>query len=236
MGGSGGQAGSSFSNELWYDKDHHTIGYWKRPLANNLCRKHSKRYDPRMEGHTAPDEIRSATDVARRSLALFAVIGLALRADRTAVLEWLSENDLWQGLTPHEVGFVDSATPSRKQIIDAGWLSERLIVLLWALGHIAELPPADEQCDTSVFQYILPPFANLSVTEFVGRAQLRPDADLMATADQVLDLHWVARDAKIHGRAPRRPVDLETIQERHHAINWVIGYDGLPWDEVTTDT
>jgi hypothetical protein len=32
------------------------------------------------------------------------------------------------------------------------------------------------------------------------------------------------------------PVDLEIVQERHHAINWVIGYDGAPWDEVTTDT
>jgi hypothetical protein len=31
-------------------------------------------------------------------------------------------------------------------------------------------------------------------------------------------------------------VDIEIIQERHHAINWVIGYEGLSWDEVTTDT
>jgi hypothetical protein len=31
-------------------------------------------------------------------------------------------------------------------------------------------------------------------------------------------------------------IDIEIVQERHHAINWVTGYDGLPWDEVTTDT
>jgi hypothetical protein len=29
---------------------------------------------------------------------------------------------------------------------------------------------------------------------------------------------------------------LEIVQERHYAINWITGYGGLPWDEVTTDT
>jgi hypothetical protein len=55
-------------------------------------------------------------------------------------------------------------------------------------------------------------------------------------ADELLNLHWRARDAEINGRPMPRDLDIEIIQERHHAINWVIGYEGLPWDEVTTDT
>ena len=31
-------------------------------------------------------------------------------------------------------------------------------------------------------------------------------------------------------------IDIESAQERHHAIKWITGYEGLPWDEVTTDT
>jgi hypothetical protein len=31
-------------------------------------------------------------------------------------------------------------------------------------------------------------------------------------------------------------VNIEIIQERHRAINWVNGYDSAPWDEVTSDT
>jgi hypothetical protein len=31
-------------------------------------------------------------------------------------------------------------------------------------------------------------------------------------------------------------IDIEIVQERHHAINWITECDGLPWDEVTTDT
>lgn len=67
-------------------------------------------------------------------------------------------------------------------------------------------------------------------------ATLRPDDELMATANEILDLHWHARDAQIHKHIPAKPVDIEIIQERHHAINWIIGYDGVDWDEVTTDT
>ncbi len=182
------------------------------------------------------DEIRLSADVARRALALFSVVGLALGGNRKEVLQWLLENDLWSALAPSELGFIDTSNPSREQIINAGWLSERLVVLLWALGVIERLPLADEQCDTGAFQDILPPFANVSVQEFIDRSVLRPEAELITMADDILDLHWEARDARRNGRAPRRPVDMEIIQERHHAINWVIGYCGLPWDEVTTDT
>jgi NADPH-dependent 2,4-dienoyl-CoA reductase/sulfur reductase-like enzyme len=55
-------------------------------------------------------------------------------------------------------------------------------------------------------------------------------------ADETMRLHWEARNAQIKGRPAALNVDLEIIQERHHAINWVIGYDALDWDEVTTDT
>jgi hypothetical protein len=189
-----------------------------------------------MDDDHLPDKIRGASEVAVRSLALFAVVGLAFGAERRLVLDWLSENDLWGELAPSEAGFIDTPNPSQKQVAHSGWLSERLLVLLWALGAIGQLPPADQQCDTSVFQDILPPFAEVSVPQFVAMASLRPDAELVAMADTLLGLHWEARDAKLKGSIPRKPVDIEVIQERHHAINWVIGYDGSAWDEVTTDT
>jgi len=189
-----------------------------------------------MDDGSPPDEVRTAKEVAIRSIALFAVIGLAFGAERPTVLDWLSENNLWSELAPSEAGFIDTPTPSQKQIVNSGWLSERLVVLLWALGAVKQLPPANEQCDTAVFQEILPPFAAVSVPQFISSAGLRSDEELIAMADAILDLHWEARDAKLKGREPLKPVDIEVIQERHHAINWVIGYDGSDWDEVTSDT
>jgi hypothetical protein len=182
------------------------------------------------------DEIRSPLEAARRGLTLFSVVGLALGADRPEIIAWLKEHDLWKDLAPSEVGFIDTPVPSRQQLINASWLSERLVVVLWALGATEELPPPGEQCDTAVFQEILPPFASISVADFIASARLRPPSDLIAMADEVMALHWEARDARIKGRPTKPHVDLEIIQERHHAINWLIGYDGLDWDEITTDT
>jgi len=31
-------------------------------------------------------------------------------------------------------------------------------------------------------------------------------------------------------------VDCEMVVERHHALNWLIGYQGQDWDDVSTDT
>jgi hypothetical protein len=183
-----------------------------------------------------PDVTRSPDEVARRALALFSVVGLAQGAERKLVRQWLRENELWDALSPIEAGFIDASPPSRRQVVNATWWSERLVMLLWALGEIDELPAADKQCDTREFQGVLPPFADVSVPAFIAHATLRADADLIEMADLVLGLHWAARNAELVDRAPRVPVDVEIIQERHHAINWVIGYDSAPWDDVTTDT
>lgn len=86
------------------------------------------------------------------------------------------------------------------------------------------------------FQEVLPPFANVAVKEFISTAQRRSNDELFDMADILLNSHWEARDARIHNKLMPSNLDIGIIQERHHAINWVIGYDGLPWDEVTTDT
>lgn len=189
-----------------------------------------------MDEEQVIDEIRSADEVAYRALVLFCITGLAAGADRSEITAWLSEHDLWGKLAPSEVGFVDTPNPTRQQLVNASWLSERLAIIVWTLGKLDELPAPKEQCDVSVFQEILPPFAAASVPEFIATARLRSPVELIAMADETMRLHWEARDAQIKGRPTASNVDLEIIQERHHAINWVIGYDALDWDEVTTDT
>lgn len=184
----------------------------------------------------APDEIRDAPVIARRALALFAVVGLGLGAPKGETVSWLRDESLWNELTPEELEFVNSANPTERQVINASWRSEALLVLLWALGAVRELPGLSEQCDTDAFRPILPPFSDVDVGEFVASAQRRPDEELLELADEMLNAHWEARDARIHHRSMPAHLDIGIIQERHHAINWVIGYDGLPWDEVTTDT
>jgi len=173
--------------------------------------------------------------VARRALVLFAPVRAALGVARVAALDWLIGIGLADDLTPSEAAYLNNPAPLEHQSINFSWQSERLIILLWALGRV-DLPPPDVQCDTMIFQSVLPPYVSVDAGIFMKSAQLRPQSELLDMADQILNLHWEARDARINNRAPSPAVDIEIIQERHHAINWIIGYCGLPWDEVTTDT
>lgn len=191
---------------------------------------------PESDDQSAPDEIREAPAIARRALALFAVVGIGLGAPTKQTAEWLRDESLWDELSPEELDFVTASTPTERQTVNASWRSEALLMLLWALGTIEKLPGLAEQRDTGAFQTILPPFAEVSVSQFVGAARRRTDEELLEMADTVMNSHWEARDARIHSRPMPTHLDIGIVQERHHAINWVIGYDGLPWDEVTTDT
>lgn len=194
-----------------------------------------------MTTHFASDEeasekVRAPRAVAARALVLFSVVAAALGAPRDQVVAWLREQGLWNELSPSEEEFLTAAALERQVQINFGWQSERLLVLLWALKKIEELPGPSVQCDTAEFQRILPPFAGTSVTEFLQSSSLRDDEELIAKSEELLDLHWQARDARLFGRPAPAGVDIEIVQERHHAINWITGYCGLPWDEVTTDT
>jgi hypothetical protein len=183
-----------------------------------------------------PDRVRQPREVAVRALCLFAAVAAALGAPRDQIVPWLHEHRLWSDLSPAESAFLLAQAEDPKSRINFGWQSERLLALLWALGKIEELPGSDIQCDTAEFQSILPPFADLSVAEFLSRATLRPEEALIDRANKLLDEHWQARDAGLNGEKMPVGIDIEIVQERHHAINWVIGYGALPWDEVTTDT
>lgn len=182
------------------------------------------------------DEIRPADEIAQRSLALFAVVTTALGGPKDDIISWVRTEGLWGAMTPHEVAYLEQTNPPPQAHINFGWHSECLLVLLWALGKLGELPDLATQCDTSVFKAVLPPFARTSARAFIAQATLIDEERLWNQAESYLNDHWKARAAKIHGRPGSLSVNLEIVQERHHAIDWVTGYDGLPWDEVTTDT
>jgi hypothetical protein len=67
------------------------------------------------------DEIRPAQEVARRSLALFAVVGTALGVSRDEIISWLRIEGLWGALTPHEVAYLEQTNPPRKAHVNFSW-------------------------------------------------------------------------------------------------------------------
>lgn len=191
-------------------------------LKNNIKMKRSKEI-----GGETTDKIRSPQEVAERTLALFSVVAISQGAPKNEVIEWLSETTLINTLTPKEKEYLDN--PSIKESINFSWKSEALLILVWALNLIEMIPSSSSPCDISVFQEILPPFIDISEEEFIFNTKLKANNELFEVVIILQNEHAQARKLKDTKK-------IEILQERHHAINWIVGYCNQAWDDITTDT
>ena len=181
-------------------------------------------------------DLRPAAEVMGRALALLLV---AVRAESLSegAPEALTADRLYQKLpsafahlTPQELQFVNTDAPIQAHVVAMEWRYEALNVLLWALGLVDELIWPDALCDMAHCVSVL---VGVDADALVANATLRPSTDIIDQLDLHLRLHWLLRDAELQGHtkpALRRGV----LMERHHALNWLIGYEQASWDKVST--
>ena len=178
--------------------------------------------------------LRSAPEVARRCLILYAVVAAGHKSPREELVRWLLREALWESVSTEESAFLRSSSPSRQQMIGATWRAEALLTLLWALARIQALPPPTGQCDVPLIRSALPPLLG-STSEFISKASIRNEAEIIDVHEDTYQAHWAVRDAVINDRPVPDRYNLEILQERHHALNWLI-FPEQGWDDVTTDT
>jgi len=184
-----------------------------------------------MIGGDPTDKPRTSDDVAKRALVVFTLIEHAMAEHEEAIerREWIESYHLVDLLTEEEKSYLYSDKPTTQQDIDATWLAECLCVLLWCIGYVDALPEDSHKFDAEDTFNIMPVYSDVSVHEFVGNANLRSNEELYEMAKSIQWVHGKARSSN--------QGDIEEIlKERHLAINWVVGYCGLPWHLVTTDT
>jgi hypothetical protein len=197
------------------------------------------------------EQIRDADAVARRCIILYAVVAAGHNEPRDQLVAWLRHEGLWEAVTPKESEFLLSKSPTRQQQVNATWRAEALFSLVWSLGLIGELSIPQQLCDVQLVRSVLPPLFG-SVGRFISEAKLRNDSELHDANEKIYQIHWHVRDAQRRheptppGRLPRMPhedcdppaesLNPSVVQERHYALNWLIGYCGQDWDDITTDT
>jgi hypothetical protein len=181
------------------------------------------------------DRIRSPKEVARRCIVLFAVLAAGHGESREKLVAWLRREGLWDAVSSNESGFLLSGSPTKQQYVDATWRAEALYCLVWALGLIDEAPDSLKACDIQLLQRQLPPLFG-SVGGFISSAKLRSDLEIRAANESIYQIHWRVRDAQLKGQPPIESYNPSVIQEGHYALNWLIGYCGQAWDDVTTNT
>jgi hypothetical protein len=180
------------------------------------------------------DEIRSAEEIARRALTLAAVISCAYGDPRAAVSDWLKQENLWQETTPLERAFLEKDVDEKTRR-EFTWKIEALIPLLWAINKIDEMPDIKTQCDTEPLKQavIWPPNPT---KDYIGSSTLRDEEVIYKEYEKVYQAHWKVRDARLNKKKIPKKFDPEVVYERHYGFNWVIGYMGQNWDDITTDT
>ena len=197
------------------------------------------------------EQILSADEVARRCIVLYAVLAAGHNEPRDELVAWLRREDLWNVVTATESEFLLSKSPAQQQRTASTWRAEALFPLLWALGLIAELPSPQQICDVQLVRGVLPPLFG-SVGGFISFARPRSDTEIQDANQEIYQIHWRVRDFQLRnepmppGKLPRmqfagsdppaESYNAAVVQERNHGLNWLIGYRGQDWDDITTDT
>jgi len=181
-----------------------------------------------------PDVMRDAAEVARRCCILISIVGTGHKQPTRPTIDWLKREGLWDFVTPKERSFFIDGAPSAQEIVDATWRVEALHALLWSLGKLASLCDVTEQCSLSA-ECEASPFLR-PTAEFIATATLRGEEDIRSALDVVYHAHWRVRDAHLRGQPVPDGLEAGAIYERHHALNWLTGYCGQDWDDISTDT
>ena len=191
-----------------------------------------------MSGETeeiVDDIMRSPQEVARRCCVLLGVIAVGHHEDPAPILQWLTSEGLSDSLSPDESQFLESSLPDARQKIEATWRAEALHALLWALGKIDPLLPPSQQCNLDAELAALPDIRT-STSEFIANAKLRDEGTIHDILGEIYHVHWEVRDAQLRDLQVPNGYISGAVYERHYAYNWLTGYRGQDWDDISTDT
>ena len=176
---------------------------------------------------------RPAQEVAKRVLALIAVVDKAQNQSTDELTRWVSKHKIAEYFSPKEADFFKRSAPSQDEVANQSWRAEALVPLVWALGLIDELPPLNIQISWANI-----PALNLICKDpeaFIKRASLRPKKDLDRAEEDLYHQHWRVRDAQLHRKQMPEELDPGIVYERRYASSWLVGW-GDDWDNVATDT
>jgi uncharacterized protein DUF4272 len=136
---------------------------------------------------------------------------------------WLTRELLDDSLTEVERTLFDGESGSwpHEAIADGLWRKESLGVLLWGLGHIATLPPIDEEFEVEVLNQRIEAYG--SESSFRANGRLREDDEL--------DHAWGEADAWLaatEGMTGEDATIASISAERRRALSWLRDRDAAP--------
>jgi len=176
---------------------------------------------------------RSKEEVAHRALALLVVAVKGEGLDQATTQKIAKQYALEPYFTPKERAFLEDASPPQEDRVQFSWRYEAAWTLLWALGFVDKLEKPSKICDVPLAVRLM---KERTAQKFIADSKLRPLQEILDQADRIYRYHWAVVDARVKGKEPPAGLDPGVTQERHHALNWLIGYMDQAWDDISTDT
>jgi hypothetical protein len=177
-------------------------------------------------------KLRTPEEIAKRCLATTICAVKGETKDQVRVDSLVKNYSAVTYFSPKEQQFIRDLNPPQQNLVDFAWRYECVHVLLWAMLARESLSPPNEICpvvdDMNLIKKPAP-------VRFVSESKRRAPEEILDMADFYYRLHWAAIDLRLKGKKSGL-LNEEVIQERHRALNWLIGYLNQEWDDVTTDT
>jgi len=136
-------------------------------------------------------------------------------------------------LTDAERAFLAQEVPSEQEVTQFLWRYEAILVLQWALGLQAELPFADAICDVSSISSTV---IDRGTEGLRKQPVARSPSELLDALDLNYRQHWASRQAILKKTPVPASLNDGVLQERHHALNWLVRFEDREWDDVDTPT
>lgn len=180
--------------------------------------------------------LRSADELFRRLISLWAVVGTALQPEVTYFREYVVHYEMTSWLSEREREFLFADHRAEDDCIQFSSKREALFFLLWCAVVIERIEiPSGE----SSIKSIMPLFPQGMEVPFKlqNLIRMRSKDDVMNWADLLYRLHWAVRHANLIGKPVPANLNPVAVQEWHQAVNWMICYgEEDNWDCVETDT
>jgi len=182
---------------------------------------------------TAETGLHSTPEIAYRALALLTVALKGEGLEQPLVERLVKQYGLASHFTPKELAFVENAATSATEQTQFSWRYEAAWVLLWAMGYVDALAKPATICDVRKAVTVM---KERTAEQFIAGVRIRPVAEVLDEADLIYRYHWAVVDARVKNNPLPVGLDPDVIQERHYALNWLIGHMDQGWDDVSTDT
>jgi hypothetical protein len=178
-------------------------------------------------------KIRDSLSIAKRCIALLAMIGRVHEPDKNSMFKWVKEKDIDQYFTSREKLIFYKKELTEREKMEFSWRAEALVSLLWSLGVIENYPDLKNQYD--IYKHDLVLAAIKDPNEFIAKAKTRPESEIEEMESKLYNQHWRVRDAELFQKNMPSELNPGIVYERRYGLSWVVGW-GDSWEDVPTDT